>query len=254
MHVMGIDIGGSGIKGAPADLEKGALAVPRHRIATPQPSTPQAVAEVVGRMVKGFAWQGPVGVTFPAVVQHGVTLSAANVDKAWIGAHAEELFRQVTGLPVTVLNDADAAGMAEMRYGAGRDQKGVVLLLTFGTGIGSALFTDGILVPNTELGHLEIGGRDAEDRAASSVRTELDLSWKQWARRVDRVLGRIEMLFSPDLIIVGGGISKEHTRFFPYLTTRAPLVPAQLYNDAGIIGAALAAAQRPEATGNERVG
>ena len=193
-------------------------------------------------MVKGFAWQGPVGVTFPAVVQHGVTLSAANVDKAWIGAHAEELFRQVTGLPVTVLNDADAAGMAEMRYGAGRDQKGVVLLLTFGTGIGSALFTDGILVPNTELGHLEIGGRDAEDRAASSVRTELDLSWKQWARRVDRVLGRIEMLFSPDLIIVGGGISRKADKWVPLLGNRTPVLAAALQNSAGIVGAAMAAA------------
>lgn len=246
MQVMGIDIGGSGIKGAPVDLEKGALAVPRQRTATPQPSTPQAVAEVVGRMVKGFDWQGPIGVTFPSVVQHGVTLSAANVDKAWIGAHAEELFRQATGLPVTVLNDADAAGMAEMRYGAGRGEKGVVLLLTFGTGIGSALFTDGVLVPNTELGHLEIGGRDAEDRAASSVRTEQGLSWKQWARRVNRVLEHLEMLFSPDLMILGGGISNDHARFFPYLKTRTRIVPAQLYNDAGIIGAALAATERVE--------
>ncbi len=246
MQVMGIDIGGSGIKGAPVDLERGALAVPRQRTATPQPSTPQAVAEVVGRMVKGFDWQGPIGVTFPAVVQHGVTLSAANVDKSWIGAHAEDLFRQATGLPVTVLNDADAAGMAEMRYGVGRGETGVVLLLTFGTGIGSALFTDGVLVPNTELGHLEIGGRDAEDRAASSVRTNLDLSWKQWSRRVNRVLEHLEMLFSPDLIILGGGISKEHAKFFHYLQTRTRLAPAQLYNDAGIIGAALAAAERVE--------
>lgn len=251
MHVMGIDIGGSGIKGAPVDLEKGVLAVPRRRVATPQPSTPQAVAEEVGRMVRGFDWQGPIGVTFPSVVQHGVTLSAANVDKSWIGAHAENLFRQATGLPVTVLNDADAAGLAEMRYGAGRGETGVVLLLTFGTGIGSALFTEGVLVPNTELGHLEMGGRDAEDRAASSVRSELDLTWKQWSRRVNRVLGHIEMLFSPDLIIFGGGISKEHAKFFPYLETRARLVPAQLYNDAGIIGAALAAAERTVAAGQE---
>lgn len=246
MHVMGIDIGGSGIKGAPVDLERGALAARRHRRATPQPSTPQAVAEVVGQVVASFNWQGPVGVTFPAVVQHGVTLSAANVDKSWVGANAQALFEAATGQPVVVLNDADAAGLAEMRYGAGQGESGLVMMLTFGTGIGSALFIDGVLVPNTELGHLEIGGRDAEHRAASRIKDEEGLSWKAWARRVNRVLGHMEMLFSPDLIIFGGGISKEHARFFPFLKTRARLVPAQLFNEAGIVGAALAAAQRVE--------
>ena len=241
MEVMGIDIGGSGIKGAPVNLEKGALAHERHKIATPQPSIPTAVAGVVAELVRYFNYQGPIGCTFPAVVQHGVTLTAANVDKSWIGANAEELFRTATGLPVLVLNDADAAGVAEMHFGAGKGRKGVVILLTFGTGIGSAIFTDGVLLPNTEFGHLQVRGKDAEHRAAARIRDEEDLSWKEWSERVNEYLQYMEFLFSPDLFIVGGGISRKFDKYQKYLTTRAEIVPARLGNDAGIVGAAMAA-------------
>lgn len=241
MQIMGIDIGGSGIKGAPVDLDKGELVHERHKIATPQPSTPAAVAAVVAELIGHFNYQGPVGCTFPAVVQHGVTLTAANVDKSWIGANAEQLFREVTGLPVLVLNDADAAGVAEMHFGAGKDRKGVVILLTFGTGIGSAIFTGGVLLPNTEFGHLQVRGKDAEHRAAARIREEEDLSWKEWAERVQEYLAYMEFLFSPDLFIIGGGISRKFDKFQKYLTTRAEIVPAQLGNDAGIVGAAMAA-------------
>lgn len=241
MEILGIDIGGSGIKGAPVDVTCGELVKPRHRIVTPEPSTPDAVADVVGEVARHFEWNGPIGCTFPAVVQHGVVWSAANVDHAWIGTDGQTLFQRTTGCPLVLLNDADAAGLAEMTFGAGRDQSGVVMLLTFGTGIGSALFINGQLVPNTELGHLELRGKDAELRAASRVREEKDLSWKDWAKRVNEYLALIEKLFSPDLIIFGGGVSKEHGKFFHHLESRAPVVPATLFNEAGIVGAALAA-------------
>lgn len=241
MDILGIDIGGSGIKGAPVDVAKGELTAPRHRIPTPQPATPNAVAETVAEVARHFDWTGPIGCTFPAVVQNGVTLSAANVDQAWIGTNGQELFGQTTKCPVILLNDADAAGIAEMEFGAGKGKKGVVLMLTFGTGIGSALFVDGKLVPNTELGHIEVRGKDAETRAADRIREEKDLSWKKWAGRVNEYLSYIERLFSPDLIILGGGVSKEHAKFFHHLKTRAPIVPAALFNEAGIVGAALAA-------------
>jgi polyphosphate glucokinase len=241
MHILGIDIGGSGIKGAPVDIESGSLAGERHRIATPEPSTPDAVADVVAEIAEHFQWDGAVGCTFPAIIKHGVAYSAANVDKSWIGTDGEKLFHKRTKLQCVLVNDADAAGIAEMKFGAGRGEMGVVMMLTLGTGIGSALFIDGILVPNTELGHLEIRGKEAEHRASVKVKEDKDLSWKEWAERLQEVIGTIEFLFSPDLFIIGGGVSKKHDKFLPLLETRARMVPAQLFNDAGIVGAALAA-------------
>jgi polyphosphate glucokinase len=241
VNILGIDIGGSGIKGAPVDIEQGQLARERHKIATPQPSTPEAVALVVAELVRHFEYQGPIGCTFPAIVQHGVTLSAANVDQGWIGINAEELFTRATGLPVRVINDADAAGIAEMQFGAGKGRKGVVILLTFGTGIGSAIFTDGVLLPNTEFGHVQFRGKDAEHRAAARIRDEEDLSWKEWGGRVSDFLQYMEFLFSPDLFIIGGGVSRKFEKFSKFLKVRAEVVPAALGNDAGIVGAAMAA-------------
>lgn len=241
MQIMGIDIGGSGIKGAPVDLEQGDLAQARHRIATPQPSTPLAVAKIVAQIVDYFQYEGPIGCTFPAIVQHGVTLSAANVDDSWIGAHAEQLFTETVGQPVRVLNDADAAGIAEMAFGAGRGRQGVVMILTFGTGIGSAIFTEGVLLPNTEFGHVQIRGMDAEHRAAARIRDEEDLSWKEWAARANEFLQYLELLFSPDLFIIGGGVSKKFNKFSKHLKVKAEMVPAELGNNAGIVGAAMAA-------------
>lgn len=241
-HVLGIDIGGSGIKGAPVDLRKGELTAERLRIDTPDGATPEDVAEVVVRVAEAFADRvdpdSPVGVTVPAVVQKGIVRSAANIDRSWIDTDADALFTQRLGRPVHVVNDADAAGEAEMQYGAGRGADGVVLLTTLGTGIGSALFTDGVLMPNTELGHLEIDGHDAETRAASSVRTREGLSYAHWAQRLQRYYSVVEALFSPDLIIVGGGVSKKAEKFLPLLDLRAPIIPAQLRNEAGIVGAA----------------
>ncbi|HYF63514.1 MAG TPA: ROK family protein, partial [Herpetosiphonaceae bacterium] len=216
----------------------------RHRLPTPQPSTPAAVAETVAELARHFAWQGPIGCTFPAIVKDGVALSAANVDAGWIGADAAALFSAATGDAVTVLNDADAAGIAEMRFGAGKGQLGVVMVLTFGTGIGSALFYRGMLVPNTELGHLEIRGKDAEHRASASVREQKGWDWPEWSKRVDEYLRHLELLFSPDLFIVGGGVSKKFDKFAPFLHTRAPIVAAALLNNAGLVGAAMAAASQ----------
>jgi polyphosphate glucokinase len=238
---MGVDIGGTGIKGAPVDLDKGELAGERVRIVTPKPATPKAVADVVADVVSHFGWVGPVGATFPAVVKNGVALTAANVDKEWIGADAADLFAQRLGAPVTVLNDADAAGLAEMRYGAGRDKSGVVVMITLGTGIGCGMFVDGRLVPNTELGHIEIGGKDAERIAADSVRERKKLSWKKYAARVEDYLRRLDALIWPDLVIIGGGASKKADQFLPRIHVRPPVVPALLQNEAGIVGAALAA-------------
>jgi polyphosphate glucokinase len=242
MNILGIDIGGSGIKAAPVDVETGTLAGERLRVGTPQPSQPEAVADVMSDLVKQFAWQGPIGCTFPAVIKHGVAWSAANVDSSWIGTNGQELFEQKTCCPVLLLNDADAAGLAEMQFGAGRGREGVVMVLTFGTGIGSAVFLDGKLLPNTELGHLELRGKDAEHRASEAVREIKKLSWKQWAERVNEYLSVLEKLFSPDLFIFGGGVSRKHEKFFSFLQTRAEIVPAQLLNNAGIVGAALAVA------------
>jgi polyphosphate glucokinase len=241
-QALGIDIGGTGIKGAPVDLTTGQLVAERKKIATPHPATPEAVTEVVREVAQAFNWAGPVGMTFPGVVSGGVILSAANVDKSWIGADAAGLFGKAIGTVVSVLNDADAAGIAEMTFGAGVGVKGTVLLLTFGTGVGSALFTDGVLVRNTEFGHIEIRGKDAEKRASEHAKTSHAWGWKDWTDRVSEYLQRMEALLSPDLIIVGGGISKECDTWVPMLEgIRAKIVPAQSHNDAGITGAAMAA-------------
>lgn len=241
MEILGIDIGGSGIKGAPVNIETGTLMRERYRIDTPQPSIPDAVGDVVAEVAAQFAWTGPIGCTFPAVVKEGVVYSAANVDKSWIGIDGQTLLKEKTGCPLMLVNDADAAGMAEMEFGSGRHHKGIVILLTLGTGIGSALFVNGVLLPNTELGHIEMHGKDAERWASDHARKRRELSWEAWAERVNEYVGRIEFLFSPDLIIIGGGVSKKHDKFLPLLHTRAPIIPAQLLNDAGIVGAALAA-------------
>ena len=223
------------------DTTSGELLTDRHRIETPQPSTPDAVAGVVADLVAHHGYEGPVGCTFPAVVRRGVVETAANVDDSWIGTDADALFTERLGMDVTMLNDADAAGLAEMRFGAGRGRDGVVLLLTFGTGIGSALIVDGRLVPNTELGHLQLDGVDAEDRAASRWRDDEGLSWEEWAGRVNRYLEHVELVLPPDLFIIGGGVSRKADEFFPYLSPRTPFVAAHLRNNAGIVGAALAA-------------
>ena len=240
MLKVGIDIGGTGIKGAPVDVGTGQLVGERFRLETPQPAVPNAVADVVEKVAAHFNYQGPTGVAFPAVVKHGVTYTAANVDRSWIGTNAGELFSRHVGGPVTVVNDADAAGIAEIRFGAGRDRKGVVILLTLGTGIGSAIFLNGELIPNTEFGHLIVRGKEAEKRASEKVREDKKLSWRQWAKRLSEFLNEMEKLFSPDLFIMGGGISKKADKFIPYLTTKTEVivVPALMRNEAGIIGAA----------------
>lgn len=246
MQILGIDIGGSGIKGAPVDIETGVMVAPRHRLVTPEAARPKDVAETVAEIVRHFGWHGPIGAGFPGVVQNGYTRSAANVHKKWINLNASELLSGATGCPVTILNDADAAGMAEMTFGAGKDHRGVVLIVTIGTGLGTAIFTNGQLLPNCELGHIEINGEDAESRASDAARKREKLSWKKWGGRFNTYLSTLERLFSPDLIILGGGISKESEKFLPYLDLKAQIKPAQMLNEAGIIGAALAG-QNPRA-------
>ncbi|MFI8105585.1 polyphosphate--glucose phosphotransferase [Streptomyces sp. NPDC086023] len=243
MQIFGVDIGGSGIKGAPVDLDRGDLARERHKVLTPHPATPEGVADGVVEVVSHFGWSGPVGVTFPGVVTDGITRTAANVDQGWVDLDARALLSaRLGGLPVTVLNDADAAGVAEMTFGAGRGRTGTVILLTLGTGIGSAVFTDGRLVANTELGHLELHGHDAEKKASTRAKEDEDLSWERWAKRVHRYLAHVEMLFSPELFIIGGGVSRKADKFLPLLEgIRAEIVPAALQNNAGIVGAAMAA-------------
>jgi polyphosphate glucokinase len=242
MQALGIDIGGTGIKGAPVDLATGQLVTDRKKIATPRPATPEAVKEVVKELAQSFGWTGVVGATFPGVVVNGTIRTAANVDKSWIGTDAASLFGKAIGADVAVLNDADAAGIAEMTFGAGVGVQGTVLMLTFGTGVGSALFVDGVLVPNTEFGHIEIRGKDAEKRASERGKTDHGWGWKDWTERVSEYLQHLEALLSPGLIIVGGGISKESEKWVPLLTgVQAKIVPAALHNDAGIVGAAMAA-------------
>lgn len=241
-HPLGIDIGGSGVKGAPVDLEAGEFAAERLRIDTPQPSTPDAVAEVVAEIAHHFkaetGGRSPIGVTIPAIVARGIVRSAANIDGSWIGTDAERLFSERLGRDVAIVNDADAAGVGELHFGAARNVDGLVLVATLGTGIGSAFLNHGRLIPNSELGHLEIDGHDAESRASSHAKETEGLSWEEWAVRLQRYFGHVEDLFSPDLIVVGGGISKHAEHFLPLLHLRAPIVPAQLGNAAGIIGAA----------------
>src|SRR3954452_6703877 len=240
----GVDIGGSGIKGAIVDLETGDLATERVKYLTPNPSTPELVAEVVARLVTEAEWISELGATFPAVIKNGVAKTAANVDKSWIGTNVDKVFSDITHCDVTVLNDADAAGIAEARFGAAKGVDGVVIMLTFGTGIGSALLLDGQLVANTELGHLELDGYDAEKKAASAANDNEGLSYKQWAKRVQRYVQHVENLFTPDLFVVGGGVSKNADKWVPLLDLRTPVKPAQLLNNAGIVGAAIAVVER----------
>jgi polyphosphate glucokinase len=240
MNVFGIDVGGSGIKGAPVDTQTGELVAERIRVKTPRPATPEAIVATAVEVVRRSGWDGPVGCGFPAVVKDGVVRTAANIDEAAIGFDLQGQLEQELGNPVRVINDADAAGLAEMRWGAGRGIEGVVLMLTLGTGIGTSLFVEGRLVPNTELGHIEIRGKDAEHRASDSARKRDDLSWREYAERLDEYLHRIEDLLWPDLIVIGGGISKKADKFLPHLTARTRVVPAQMLNEAGIAGAALA--------------
>lgn len=239
-HVLGIDIGGTGMKAAPVDVTTGRLIAERVKLPTPHPAKPQPMAQVARQLVTGFGWTDPTGITFPGVVTSGVIQTAANLDPEWIGVDATKYFGGAIGAPVTVLNDADAAGLAEMRFGAGAGQRGTVLMITLGTGIGSALFYDGVLIPNTEFGHIEMRGQEAEARASERAREVHELSWDKWSHRVDEYLDKMEQLLSPDLIIIGGGISKQSNKFLPRLSLRARIVPAALLNDAGIVGAALA--------------
>ncbi|MFT3874999.1 MAG: ROK family protein [Propioniciclava sp.] len=244
-HVLGIDIGGSGIKGAIVDLQSGEFVGERFRIPTPEESTPVNVAGVVAQIVEHFAAElgdGPIGVTFPAIVQHGVTLSAANVDKSWINAPAQQILTEHVGRPVALVNDADAAGLAEVKYGAAKDVDGLVIITTLGTGIGTALVHNGVLIPNSELGHIEIDGHDAESQAAASAKTRDGLSLSEYIPRLQRYYETLEALLVPDLIVVGGGISKKADKFLPKLTLRTPIVAAELRNQAGIVGAAWIAA------------
>jgi len=253
-YVIGVDIGGTGIKGGIVDLKRGKLLGERFRIPTPRPATPEAVAHTVAEVVAELNKRddappttGPVGVTFPAVVVDGVTLSAANVDPSWIGTDADALFTKVLNRPVHLINDADAAGLGEAHHGAGKDAPGVVMTITLGTGIGSGLVVDGRLVPNTELGHLELDGADAESEASASARERLGLSWAEYGVKLQRYFSHVEALFTPSLFIVGGGISKRSEDFLPLLDLRTPIVPAKLKNNAGIVGAAQHARRKARA-------
>ena len=241
MNILGIDVGGSGIKGAPVDISTGELLAERYRIKTPKGARPEPVAETVAKIANYFDWKGPIGVGFPAPIKGGVAMMAANISKKWVGVNVDELLSQVTGCPCTTLNDADAAGLAEMEFGAGLGQPGTVIVLTLGTGIGTAIFHRGWLLPNAEFGHVEVDGYEAELRASDFARKREDLSWKKYAKRLDRYLETMEKLFWPNLFIVGGGISKKHEKYLPLLTIDTPVVPAQMLNEAGIVGAALAA-------------
>jgi polyphosphate glucokinase len=241
MTILGIDIGGTGIKGAPVNLLTGELVSPRFRLPTPESAKPKDVAKVVDNIARHFSWTEKIGCGFPAIIRRGVAFSAANVDKSWIGANINELLTEATGCPTRVINDADAAGLAEMKFGVGRDwQKGVVFLVTLGTGIGTAVFVDGHLLPNTEFGHIEIRGKDAERRASDAVRQRKDLSWEVWGGRLNEYFQAMERLMWPDVVIIGGGASKDFDKFSPYIKMNCQVIPAQLLNLAGIVGAALA--------------
>jgi polyphosphate glucokinase len=240
-QALGIDIGGTGIKGAVVDIDTGELVSERVKLATPAGGEPDAIVKTVLEiihMLGGVEAGVPVGVCFPAIVKNGRTMSAANVSKKWIGLEAEKLFEKGLGRDIHFVNDADAAGVAETRYGAAKDVPGLVLLTTLGTGIGSALIYNGVLVPNSELGHLIIDGRDAERRASFAAKERGRLSWRSWSKRLQRYYSHLELLFSPDLFIVGGGVSKHHEEFLPLLKLNAPIIPAEHRNNAGILGAA----------------
>jgi polyphosphate glucokinase len=249
-RAFGVDVGGSGVKGGIVDLNTGHLIGDRFKLDTPQPSTPEAVAKTVAAVVREFGWTGSLGVTYPGVVTSGVVRTAANVDKGWIGVNAAEVISaELGGAHVTVLNDADAAGLAEEQFGAGKDNTGVIVLLTFGTGIGSAVIHNGVLLPNTEFGHLEVGGKEAEHRAASSVKERKNWNYQRWTEEVTKVLTVIENAIWPDLFIAGGGISRKADKWIPLLKNRTPVVAATLQNTAGIVGAAMAAVENVTATG-----
>jgi polyphosphate glucokinase len=248
-HGVGVDIGGSGIKGAVVDLDTGALVGERHKVPTPQPSTPEAVAEAVAEVIAHFGWQGPFGATFPAPVTNGVARTAANVDPSWVGTNIEEVLGASTGSAVTAMNDADAAGVAEAAFGAARDQDGLVIVTTLGTGIGTALLYRGVLIPNSELGHLEVDGYDAETRASSGAREREDLSWGDWSKRLERYYRALERLLWPDLFVIGGGVSRKADKFIGRLDLRTPIIPAGLRNEAGIVGAALHASSTGKEAG-----
>ena len=239
MQILGIDVGGSGIKGAPVDVETGNLLAERIRIKTPKGAEPRPVTEVAARIASSFSWSGPIGIGFPTPIKSGVALMAANISQEWVGINADELFTTVTGCQCKVGNDADVAGLAEIKFGAGKGLTGTIIILTLGTGIGTAIFYNGQLLPNTEFGHVEIKGRDAEQHASDAARQRDDLSWKKYAKRLNRYLATMERLFWPDMFIIGGGISKEHEKFIPLLSVQTKVVPAQLQNEAGIVGAAL---------------
>lgn len=242
-QALGIDVGGSGIKGAVVDLSTGDFVTERHKIVTPAPSTPAAVAAEINAIVEHFGWDGPIGITLPSVIKEQVALSAANIDKGWIGTNVADLFHDLLpGRDIAVLNDADAAGLAEARFGRPDARRGTVIFLTFGTGIGSAFLLDGLLFPNTELGHLIVGTQEAEHQASSAVKDREELSYRKWAGRVNTVLAEYERLFSPSAFIVGGGISRRHDKWVPLLEIDTPVFPAELRNRAGIVGAAMAVA------------
>ena len=240
MQILGIDVGGTGIKAAVVETANGELLSERVRIETPRPATPEAIGNALQSLVKQMQWSGPVGMGFPAAIQHGVARTAANIDKSFIGLPVEKFFSEQTGCTVYMANDADVAGMAEMRFGAGREVRGVVLIITIGTGLGTALFTNGQLLPNSELGHIFLdNGVEAERYAAESVRVVKKLKWKEWGKRFDHYLATMEGLFWPDLIVLGGGVSKKLDKFAPMITVRTPVVAASFLNQAGIVGAAL---------------
>lgn len=241
--VLGIDIGGTGIKSAPVDIERGELTEERYRLETPRPANPEKMLEAIHGMIQHWNWEGEVGCGFPGVIKNGAVYTAANLSKKWIGVNIKEEIEKISSCKVHVINDADSAGLAEMKFGAGKKFNahggGVVLVVTLGTGIGTALFVDGNLVHNTEFGHIEIGGRDAETRAAAIHREKEKLSWKKWGKRVNKYLQNMEKLLSPDLIVIGGGVSKKVDKFFKHIDVKAEIVPAEMRNDAGIVGAAL---------------
>ncbi len=241
MKALGIDIGGTGMKGAVVDTEAGVLLTERFRIKTPSPATPASMVKVVGKIIEHFNWEGPIGCAMPGPIKNGIMMTANNLDKSWIGIEAQTLFEKACGRKMSIINDADAAGLAEMRFGAGKLQNGVVLLLTLGTGIGSALFMDGKLIPNTEFGQIEIRGKKGERRASYRVKEEKDLSWTKWSKLVSEYIATVEQIIWPDLIIIGGGVSKESDKFLRRIKTQTTIVPAQLLNEAGIVGAALCA-------------
>jgi polyphosphate glucokinase len=243
MEILGIDVGGTGIKGAIVDTKKGVMTTERFRLLTPKPADPEPLVETIAQVADHFKWKGPLGCGFPTAVVKGQVRTASNISAKWLGMNLKDRLHAITDCRVTVLNDADAAGLAEMRFGAGKNRDGLVIIVTLGTGIGSALFMDGKLIPNTELGHIEINGRDAEKWTSAAVREKKKLSWKKWAKRVDTYLDRMQAYFWPELIIIGGGVSKKHEKFLPLFTVDCEVVPAQLRNEAGIIGAAMAAAE-----------